>query len=189
MKMPKEVYYHWVNLLIIFFSSPKVSSSWSKDAPSHCELWCRETCGSVKVHQEQLSNALLTQRIWQQYANLMFIKLILVQMDLLKLRWLRSVPWTELSGFATIITTAAATAQREGMEVVAELLRAGVCTPPAFYGWEEELIANWLKRQTIRRPSSSNVHYLSSPGLKCWHFSQHPAYLHGNNNSGSSHLK
>lgn len=145
--------------------------------------------GQLKYCQEQLSNALLTQRVWLQCANLMFMKLILIQMDLLKLRWLRSVPWTELSGFAMIITTAAATTQREGMEVVAELLTAGVCTPPAFYGWEEELIANWLKRQTTRRLSSSNVHYLSSPDLKCWHFSQHPAYLHGNSNSGSSHLK
>lgn len=54
-----------------------------------------------------------------------------------------------------IITSAAATrTQREGKtgtEVVAELLTAGVCTPPAFYGWEEEPVANWLKRQTIRR--------------------------------------
>lgn len=53
------------------------------------------------------------------------------------------------------------------MEVVAELFATGARTPPALYGWEEELLASCLQRQTIKRLRSSNVHYLSSPDLKC----------------------
>ena len=60
---------------------------------------------------------------------------------------------------------------------------------PCFYRWEDKLLASWLQRQTLRRLWSSSVHYLSSPVLKCYYFSQHCAYLPGKNETGSSHFK